>query len=232
MQLSINPSQSLRIAMLFSIFGGYLNSFSLLSFSGHLASLQSANLIFMGINLWDGNFIGALSYLLPIVAFAIGAGSNYLFRHMFSNSPNYLWQEFSIVTELIGFSFIAIFAPFLNYHVAIALLAFFAAIQADTGTNVHGATYASIMSTGNLRTFASNFSQYLITKDKLYLYRAFDFFCIISSFFIGAFIAVFMTRNYQLNALYFLPIILIIILLLMHSNRHNFLKRIQKEHSK
>lgn len=218
MQLTVHPSQSLRIAMLLSLLGGYLDSFSLISFSGHLASLQSGNLIFMGINILAGKFIIALTFLLPVICFILGAGTNYLFRHHFSNQAQYLWQEISLLVELLGFTLLAFIAPGINQHILIAALAFLAAIQADTSTDVHGKIYTSIMSTGNLKTFGSSFAQFLITKDREHLESTLHFGAIISAFFIGAVFAALGTTYFGLRALFGLPIFLVLALYLTRKN--------------
>lgn len=218
MQLTVHPSQSLRIAMLLTLLGGYLDSFALITFTGHLASLQSGNLILMGISFLQGHFTLALSYILPITCFLLGAGLNYFCRHLFGSHHLYYWQEVSILIELAGFLLTAILAPWLNQHGLIAMLAFFAAIQADTSTTVHNQTYTSLMTTGNLKTFASSLAQFFITKDRHALIRAFDFFAIISSFFIGAMLAAVATHFIALQALYGLPIFLALVLVLTRQN--------------
>lgn len=218
MQLSVHPSQSVRFAMLLTLLGGYLDSFSLISFSGHLASLQSGNLIFMGISLLQKNYFLALTFLLPVICFTLGSATNYTVRYIFENHSQYFWEEVSLIAELFGFTIAAILAPIINHHFVILILAFFAGIQADMSTTIHGKNYTSLMTTGNLKTFGSSFAQFLLTKDREHLKITLHFTAIVSSFFTGAILAALSTSKLGLHALYALPIFLILALILTRQN--------------
>ncbi|MCM0599782.1 YoaK family protein [Periweissella fabalis] len=220
-QNRIHPTQSLRIAVTLSMLGGYLDAFCYLNFNGHFASLQSGNIILLTLNLFKHHYGYAASFLIPLLTFILGAGCNYICRHLFAEHKTYVWQEISLIIELIGFFICALFAPQLNEHALIGIMAFFAAIQADTLNSVHGMTYASIMSTNNLKTLGSSIGEFLLTRKIQALRHAINFFTIIFAFFIGAVFANIGTQHFGIHALFGLCIFLILALIILRHHLFN-----------
>jgi uncharacterized membrane protein YoaK (UPF0700 family) len=66
------PEQSLLVASLLSMSGGFLDAFTWLSL-GVFASSQTGNVVFFGIYSLSGQWQPALHHLLPIAAFVLGA---------------------------------------------------------------------------------------------------------------------------------------------------------------
>ena len=66
------PERSLLVASLLSMSGGFLDAFTWLSL-GVFASSQTGNVVFLGIYALSGQWQLALSHLLPLVAFLMGA---------------------------------------------------------------------------------------------------------------------------------------------------------------
>lgn len=212
----IHIHDTLRVAIVLSMIGGYIDSLCYSLLGGHFASLQSGNLIMLGINLSNGNYSHGLSYLVPLTAFALGAGSNFFVRQRLAHNTPIIWQEWSVVFELIGMLIIAIVAPYIPSLTTIGGLAFFSALQADAFTVVHGTPYATLMSTGNVKTFGSNLVQYLVTRNHDKLVVAIRFFLILFAFFIGAYFAHFLGILLHLKALYGTCILLLITCILLH----------------
>lgn len=224
MQTPIHPTQSLRIAFTLSLLGGYLDAFCYLNFDGHFASLQSGNIILLTLNLFNHHLATATSYLVPLFAFIFGAGCNYICRHIFPTQSSYVWQEVSLIVELIGFFICGLFATKLNPEVLIAIMAFFAAIQADTLNSVHGMTYASIMSTNNLKTLGSSIGEFLLTRKPSALRNATNFAMIILAFFFGVVLANIGIHHFGIHALFGLCIFLVIALVILRHHLFNHTK--------
>lgn len=217
MQEHIRIQDTLRVAFALSMVGGYMDSYSYSFLGEHFASLQSGNLIMMGMHVADGEFSQAATYLIPVLSFAFGAGVNFFVKKYLANSKALLWQEISLLIELLGFVLVATIAPWLpSKMMVIGGMAFFAALQADTFTVVHGTPYATLMSTGNVKTFGSMLMQFLVTKDKIKLYTAGRFIVIIFAFFFGAVIAHILGNMIGVNALYGASLIMFIAFMMLH----------------
>lgn len=228
----IHIHDTLRVAIILSMIGGYIDSLCYSLLGGHFASLQSGNLIMLGINLSNGNYRHGLSYLVPLGAFTLGAGSNFFVRQKLAHNTPIIWQEWSVLFELIGMLIIAIFAPYLPTLLVIGGLAFFSALQADSFTVVHGTPYATLMSTGNVKTFGSNLIQYLVTRNHDKLVVTLRFFFILFAFFIGAYVAHFLGNILQLKALYGTCLLLLITCILLHFDLDANKNREQQPHTK
>ncbi|QBO35929.1 DUF1275 domain-containing protein [Periweissella cryptocerci] len=218
----IRIQDTLRVAVALSMVGGYMDSYSYSFLGEHFASLQSGNLIMMGMHVADGQFQEAATYLIPVLSFALGAGFNFFVKKFLANSKALLWQEISLLIELLGFILVATIAPWLpSKMMVIGGMAFFAALQADTFTVVHGTPYATLMSTGNVKTFGSMLMQFIVTKDKIKLYTAGRFFVILFGFFSGAVIAHILGNVIGVNALYGASFIMLITFLMLHIGSMN-----------
>jgi uncharacterized membrane protein YoaK (UPF0700 family) len=68
-------------------------------------------------------------------------------------------------------------------------LAFFAAIQADTFSKLRGMPYATVMSTGNLKTFGGNLIGGIFTKDRAVREKGRNAGIVVFTFFFGAFLS-------------------------------------------
>ncbi|MBR1119914.1 DUF1275 domain-containing protein [Bradyrhizobium lablabi] len=67
------PEQSLAVACLLTMSGGFLDAFSWLSLGGVFANSQTGNVVFLGMNLALGNWHQAAHHVPPILAFLAGA---------------------------------------------------------------------------------------------------------------------------------------------------------------
>ena len=65
--------QSLLVASLLSMTGGFLDAFTWLSLGGVFASSQTGNVVFLGIDAMSGQWRQATHHLLPLAAFLLGA---------------------------------------------------------------------------------------------------------------------------------------------------------------
>ena len=67
------PEQSLLVACLLSMSGGFLDAFTWLSLGGVFANSQTGNVVFLGMNAALGNWHEAAHHVPPILAFLAGA---------------------------------------------------------------------------------------------------------------------------------------------------------------
>ncbi len=85
--------ESLPVGVLLAMAGGFLDAYTYLFHGEVFASMQSGNVILLGINLSTGQFEQAFRYLPPICMFLVGiVVTNYL-QHHFPTGGWIVWQN-------------------------------------------------------------------------------------------------------------------------------------------
>lgn len=64
--------EQLIFCLLLTAVGGFFDAYTFVNCDGIFANAQTGNLIFVGINLIEGNIHEVLHYLVPILSFIIG----------------------------------------------------------------------------------------------------------------------------------------------------------------
>lgn len=178
--------ESLPVGILLAMAGGFLDAYTYLFHGEVFASMQSGNVILLGINLSTGNFSQAVHYLPPIILFLIGIMvTNYL-QHHFPTGGWIVWQNMALIFEAIGIFILGIFAHVLPNVMIDAGLSFFAAIQYAAYRKLAGMPYATTMTTGNLRSLADYLYLWLFKKDSTVAPKIISIALIIGGFFLGA----------------------------------------------
>ena len=187
--------ESLRVGMLLTGVSGYIDSYTFAFHDTRFASFQSGNILQLGINLAAGHWHQALLFAVPIFFFFLGAGSNQIIKKVAYDTAAQ-WEELSIFIEFIGILIVALLellhAPSL---VVLSGLAMFMAIQADTFGRLRGMPYATIMSTGNLKTLGVTTFNGLLNYDAAQFIKARNVGLVILSFFGSAFVSHFLASR-------------------------------------
>ncbi len=201
---------SLFICFIFSLCGGFMDTFSYIKLGNIFANAQTGNLIFMGINLYQGFFIEALHYFLPIVAFALGVFMSTIIEHLSTLiDMKSLLKTLPILLE-IGV-FLVIPALSIKYsYLANMLISFVCGLQLETFKNFNSKTVNTTMCVGNLRIVSKNLSLYLFKKDLLYLKNFILYVLVIFAFISGAILGNFFIYKFDLNAIYICCLLLLI----------------------
>jgi uncharacterized membrane protein YoaK (UPF0700 family) len=184
--------ESIRVGVLLAGTAGFIDSYTFAFHNMRFASFQSGNLLQFAVNLAAGKLAAALTFFFPIFFFIIGAGLNQIIkRYKFINTIQ--WEEQSVLIEAFGVLLAAIMEV-LNFptEVILACLAMFMSMQADTFGKLRGAPYATIMSTGNLKTFGAMFASYFLTKEPEYLRKGRNISFVLGGFVAGALLAHFL----------------------------------------
>ncbi|MYV16856.1 YoaK family protein [Furfurilactobacillus milii] len=209
--------ETLLIGTLLAGVGGYLDAYTYILHNEVFASLQSGNVILLGLNLANGHFAKAITYIIPIFCFTLGAGLANLVEQFFHRPGAVIWQELSIIAELVGILIIDLFIGFIPGSFITSSLSLFAAFQVHTFRVMNNHPYNTTMTTGNLRTVGAASLNLLFRRGKLttnwILLR--DSFWVAASFGIGAFISTKLTNAIGPQALLGSVLILIVVLILM-----------------
>lgn len=179
--------EKMRVALILALNAGFMDGFSFFHFEGRFIGAQTGNLVQGGIKLAQGDFKGFWDFTIPIIFFLFGVltrvlYSNYLVKRHKFDATYLLLLEWLGVT---GFAIAYGMGLKLSVSLYVGIFSYFMAIQFDTFKKVHGMVYVSLFMTGNMRSLAASFSEFLITHDKQELKRFWVYFLLITFFFIG-----------------------------------------------
>jgi uncharacterized membrane protein YoaK (UPF0700 family) len=143
---SFRSEETLRIASLLAFSGGYLEAYTWIVHRV-FANAQTANLVFLWINVTGGEWAKALHYVPPLLAFSLGVVMASLLKWF---AP----QRASRISSLVEIVFLFIVAVLHNRLPGVAGtlgISFVAALQTASFPKVEGWNYSSVMATNNFR---------------------------------------------------------------------------------
>lgn len=104
--------EQLIFCLLLTVVGGFFDAYTFVNCEGIFANAQTGNLIFVGIDLIEGNYREVIHYLIPILSFVMGVlvskfiESKYkelsIFKHIYMLL---LIQMFALLVILIKYKF-------------------------------------------------------------------------------------------------------------------------------
>lgn len=182
-------SESVTIALLLGLAGGFIDAYTYISRGNVFAFAQTGNMIYLGMSLARGNFAIVLKYLIPIIAFSLGVLVTEIIRDYFKNHQYIHWRQIIILLEclLLG---LTVFVPQGDLNLVVTtLISFVCAMQVESFRKVNGNPFSSTMCTGNLRSGVENIFHAFYHKDKRAIEKSLSYFGIIVCFIIGAWIS-------------------------------------------
>ena len=208
--------ESRRAGMLLAATAGFIDSYTFSVHDMRFASFQSGNLLQVGLNIAGGKWLHATIYFWPVLAFLLGSAFNQILK-VYTNKSHQSHTLAALIVECLGLLLVAILElQSVSANIILPLLAFFMAIQADTFNKIHGMAYMTILSTGNLRTFSSGVTNWLIYHDEMALRQAVRVGPVILAFLFSAIIAYFAMQFLQQAALFIAPLFLIGVIILIN----------------
>jgi uncharacterized membrane protein YoaK (UPF0700 family) len=173
--------------MLLAANAGALDAYTYVAHGGVFAGLQTGNMILMGVSAGQGNWRSFIAHLIPFLVFAVGTVIIRSLQHAL-NTPEAKRRRAIIVLAIEAMMAVvtALVAPYVSDTVTSSLVAIIAAAQLQEFRRLRGKPYMSIMMTGNLRTTAEGFYDWLIRGDRKQLAAARDSGACILALIIGA----------------------------------------------
>lgn len=185
MKKSKQISDSMRLAVVLCLAGGFQDAYSY-NCRGHVfANAQTGNIVLLGQNLAMGNWQQALRYVFPLMAFIGGVYVTEWIRHLYKNGKRIHWRQIVLLVEII----LLVTAGFLpqEFNVpANVMMSFACAMQVNAFRKFHGIACATTMCIGNMRSGTEYLSRYHITKDRELLKKSLQYYFIIAVFAVGA----------------------------------------------
>jgi uncharacterized membrane protein YoaK (UPF0700 family) len=143
---SVRRGETVPIALLLASTGGYLDAYTWI-IHGVMANAQTANLVLLWVHGSAGNWADAFHFVPPLIAFAVGVIAAAWLRRAVGERASVI----SLLIEMLVLVAVAVIYKHLPDLAGTLGISLVAAMQTSIFTRVEGATYSSVMVTGNLR---------------------------------------------------------------------------------
>lgn len=202
--------------VLITLSGGLQDAYTFITRGGVFANAQTGNIVLLSGSLFSASWGRALSYLVPIISFAMGILASAMIRKRCSMMAGgrVHWRQLIILMEIIILSAVA-WIPEPLSHIANAMVSFSCAMQVEAFRTAGGYAYASTMCIGNLRSCMSSIASFIDSGDRKHLRAAGYYAFAILVFAIGAGAGTILSATLSLHAIWFSPLLLMLSFLLM-----------------
>lgn len=179
-------SKPIIAGILLAFVGGSIDAYTYTCRGEVFASMQTGNLLKLGIGIINGGQTAWYMYIIPIVFFAAGVVISEILMNVSSREQIALRKKYFVVAEIFVIA-LAAFLPTGKFNVAVnSVISFFCAMQYNFFKKLDSLPVATTMCTGNLRSLCEYVSKYFIYKDKKYMKNAIKYLFLILFFVIGA----------------------------------------------
>lgn len=177
-------SQSLGMLIFIIISGGLQDAYSYFCRDGVFANAQTGNVVFLSVNIVNGDVYGVLKYLVPILSFSLGAIlAKVLFFAM--DKRKTFWKQMVLLIEAVALFSVGFMPQSMNLY-ANALVSFACAMQVLAFDQIYGNDFASTMCIGNIVRMSGSLVTAIAKKDKTAAKRCGLYFIVVVIFAIGA----------------------------------------------
>lgn len=208
-------SESILVGGLLAIVGGFLDVYTYTTRGGIFANAQTGNIVFLGINLAEGNFKKVIEYIIPILAFAMGIIIAEMIRKRYDTKKRVHWRQVILFIEMIILVCISITPTRYNLLVN-ATISFVCSLQVQSFRKVDGNPYATTMCTGNLRSGTHAIYNYISNRnnrDNKELIKSIKYLIVIVFFVIGVCIGNFITQVWGINSILFGVVMILLVMI-------------------
>lgn len=182
-------SESMRLGALLAVAGGFFDAYTYLCRGGVFANAQTGNIVLLGLELAEREWLRALAYLAPILAFALGVVVAEVVKRRGkarqAGGAGMHWRQVIVLAEIVLLAGAAFLPQRMNMAVNI-LISFVCAMQVEAFRKVRGSAFATTMCTGNLRSGTEQLVIWRQTGDANAARKARHYYCIILFFILGA----------------------------------------------
>ena len=221
--VSGNIHESLCVALILALLGGFLDAYTFILKNGVFANAQTGNLILLSVSLFNGEYGRVPQYLLPIVFFSLGILLSEYIKEMpliGQNTKKINNPDAERCRETAGIKASARIKIVLLFKAAVLIVigftsartnplfttctvSFLAAVQVGIFNKMEGSAVATTMITGNLKSSMQCLYAFFCKKDKRAGKVFVQYIAVIVFFGIGADIGAFLTRTFLDNSIYF-----------------------------
>ncbi|SHK05435.1 Uncharacterized membrane protein YoaK, UPF0700 family [Hespellia stercorisuis DSM 15480] len=178
-------SESIRLGVILAVSGGLMDAYSYIGRDQVFANAQTGNMLLLGISLAQKNWVDAVRYLFPVLAFTIGIAMADIVRIKLKKMSVLHWRQVSALTEALILIAVSFMPQSMNLW-ANSLASLACGIQVESFRKIRGNGAATTMCIGNLRSATQNVCEYWFTRDKERLEKGGLYFGLIVCFITGA----------------------------------------------
>ncbi len=218
-QSNLQMSESLTVAALLAIVGGFFDAYSYIARGHVFANAQTGNIVLLGYYVAHGQVGTALLYFIPICSFAVGVFVAEFIKRRYGANENFHWRQGIIILEILFVIVIGRLPVGTWDIVANAMISYICAMQVEAFRKVNGNAYASTMCTGNLRSGTEHLFRWIYDHDKSAKAKSFHYMFVIFCFIIGAIVGVVLTTTYGAKTVTYSCILLVAVFFLMFTRK-------------
>lgn len=205
--------ESLRVFLLMIVVGGFLGAYTYTLKGGVFCNAQTANCLFLAVQLGRGNWGKALYYFIPISAYLLGAILAEFFPK-YVNRPGVIrWDTVFVAFEMLCFlalGFVPDDAPPQICQVAVN---FAASMQFTTFRQARSVPMATTFCTNHIRQVGVHLVKWLREGDAAARERLLMHLFMILAFIAGAIVSTILCAHFQGRAIWWAEIVLCIVLI-------------------
>ena len=210
----IQTSETFVLSAILAMSGGFQDAYTYNVRKEVFSNAQTGNIVLMSQHIMMGELMKGLSYLFPVVAFALGVLVAERIGHRYKGAKRIHWRQIIVAIEIV-ILFAVGFIPERYDMLATMLVSFSCSMQVQAFRKVNGYGYASTMCIGNLRSGTESLSIYLREKQHGALKKAAHYYGIIFICAIGAGIGGICSLHIGIRAIWISSILLAIVCAMM-----------------
>ena len=184
-KIRIQTSETFLLSAILALSGGFQDAYTYNVRNEVFSNAQTGNVVLMSQHLMMGEWMKGLSYLFPILSFALGVLVAERIGHRYKKAKRIHWRQIVVAIEII-ILFVVGFIPHRYDMIATMLVSFSCSMQVQSFRKVNGYGYASTMCIGNMRSGTEALCVYFHTHDREVLKKALTYCGVIGIFAVGA----------------------------------------------
>ena len=208
MNRNLPVHQQLIFCLLLTAVGGFFDAYTFVNCDGIFANAQTGNLIFVGIDLIEGNFSEVIHYSIPILSFVIGVLVSKFIETKYKELSIFKHIYMLLLTQIAALIIISIKHEYFGVDIRPIVISFICAIQFDGFRKVNNLVFASVFCTGNLRSMSEHLYKYFVLKKKESKIPFLIYLSVITVFLSGVLLGAAMSK-YLLNKAIIVPVFII-----------------------
>ena len=210
----IQTSETFVLSAILAMSGGFQDAYTYNVRKEVFSNAQTGNIVLMSQHIMMGELMKGLSYLFPVVAFALGVLVAERIGHRYKGAKRIHWRQIIVAIEIV-ILFAVGFIPERYDMLATMLVSFSCSMQVQAFRKVNGFAYASTMCIGNLRSGTDALSVFVRERKKEQLFKAIHYFGIIFFFALGAGIGGNLSETFGIHTIWVSSVILMVSMVLM-----------------
>ena len=195
-------SESMIIAILLALGGGFRDAYSFNSRGQVFANAQTGNLVLLSQSIAKKDPHLILKYILPVLAFFVGVYLTEIIKEYCRENKIIHWRQIIAIMEVVMLVAVGFMPDSMDY-VANVTISLACAMQVQSFRKFHGVTMATTMCTGNLRSATELLSAYHLRGDESKKKRSLYYYFVIAVFGIGAATGAITSDIFGLKAIWF-----------------------------